>query len=145
MSDCTLRLAKLKLQEPSAGDSAAVNLCGCELPVLRCVQGLAGEVAAWARPVDGSLGDIPFRIDLDTDLYFEVALNGAKDLCRYAGQGLVLNRSLDDTAFGGFGRWGWRRRRLRSWRSRWWWSSCRRWCWRRSELRDRRLRRELRG
>ena len=81
LSGRALRLAKLKLQEPRAGDGAAVNLCGCELPVLRCVQGLVGEVAAWARPVDGSLGDIAFRIDFDTDSYFEVALNGAKDLC----------------------------------------------------------------
>jgi AraC-like DNA-binding protein len=81
LSGRALRLAKLKLQEPRAGDGAAVNLCGCELPVLRCVQGLVGEVAAWARPVDGSLGDIAFRIDFDTDSYFEVALNGAKDFC----------------------------------------------------------------
>ena len=45
-------------------------------------------------------------------LYFEVALNGVNDLCWYVGQGLVRNRSLDDTAFGGFGRWCRRRRRL---------------------------------
>src|SRR5208337_417997 len=142
-SDRALRLAKLKLQEPGAGDGSVVNPCGREVPVLRCAQGLVGEVGAWARPVDGSLGDIAFRIDRDTDLHFEVASNGAKDLCWYVGQGLVGNQSLDDTALGGFGRWGWRR--LRSWRWRWCGNSCRRGRWCRGGFRCRRLWRRRRN
>jgi hypothetical protein len=106
-------LAKLELQEPSTGDGVAVDVCGRELPVLRRGQGLVGEVAAWAQRVDGGLGDIAFRIDFDTDSYFEVASNGAEDLSWDVGQGLVRDRSLDDTALGGFGCWGW------DWRRRW--------------------------
>jgi hypothetical protein len=41
------------------------------------------------------------------DSYFEVASNGAEDLFWDVGQGLVRDRSLDDTAWGGFGCWGW--------------------------------------
>jgi hypothetical protein len=100
-------LAKLKLQEPRAGGSAAVNECGYELPVLRCVQGLVGEIAARVRRVDGSLGDIAIRFDLDSDSYFDVALNSVNDLSWYVGQSLVRNRSLDDDTFGEFGRWCW--------------------------------------
>ena len=110
----SLRLAELKLQKPGAGGSTAVDLCRYKLPVLRCVQGLVGEIAAWARPVEGGLGDIAPRIDLDTDSNFDVALNGAKDLSRDIRQGLVRNRSLDNTSFGGLGRWGSVRHRLRS-------------------------------
>jgi hypothetical protein len=140
LSDRTLRSAKLKPQLPRAGNGAAVDLCGRELPALCCAQSAVRKVAAWARRFDGSMGDIPGPIDLDTDFYFEVASNGANDLCWYVGQGLVCNRPLDD-AFGGFGCRGERPCRLRGWRCRWCGSSEPMRCGCRGGLRSRRLRR----
>lgn len=84
-------LGKLKVQGPLAGDGAAIDLSRTELCILRGLESAAGEVAAWARGLDGCGGNMAAGIDVDTDTDGDVALNRIPAALGYVGHRLVGN------------------------------------------------------